>query len=165
MCEVKPEKEERERNRLTGGGNLLDFTGNLSDPTALVTTSKHVFNSMVSTPGERCLLANIKHFYLNNALPDPKFMRILLKITPQEIIDAYNLTALVDNQGWIHIHIEKGMYGIKIAVIISNQDLVKHMAPFGYHTVQHTPGLLVHDNRKTIFILVVDDFCAHSGTT
>ena len=32
------------------------------------------------------------------------------------------------------------------------------MPPFGYHTVQHTPGLLVHDNRYTIFSLVVDDF-------
>ena len=32
------------------------------------------------------------------------------------------------------------------------------MGPFGYHPVQHTPGMWVHDNRKTIFSLVVDDF-------
>ena len=48
-------------------------------------------------------------------------MRILLKIIPQEIINAYNLTALVDNQGWIHMRIKKGMYGIKQAGIISNK--------------------------------------------
>ena len=35
------------------------------------------------------------------------------------------------------------------------------MGPFGYHPVQHTPGMWVHDNRKTIFSLVVDDFCVH----
>ena len=33
VCEMKPEKEEKERTRLTMGGNLLDFTENLSSPT------------------------------------------------------------------------------------------------------------------------------------
>ena len=47
-------------------------------------------------------------------------MRILLKIIPQEIIDAYNLTALVDYQGWIHMRIEKGIYGLKQSGIIAN---------------------------------------------
>ena len=94
VCEIKPEKEEKERTRLTVGGNLLDFTGNISTPTASVTTAKCVFNSVVSTPGGRCLL-DIKHFYLNNILPDPEIMRIPLKIIPQEIIDAYDLKSLV----------------------------------------------------------------------
>ena len=34
------------------------------------------------------------------------------------------------------------------------------MDPFGYHNVQHTPGLWVHYNRHTIFSLVVNNFCA-----
>ena len=71
VCEIKPEKEEKERTRLTVRGNLLDFTGNISAPTASVTTAKCVFNSVVSTPGGRCLLADIKHFYLDNIFPDP----------------------------------------------------------------------------------------------
>ena len=57
-------------------------------------------------------------------------MRISLKIIPQEIIDAYNLATLVGNQGWIYMRTEKGMYGLKQAGIIDNQELVKHMAPF-----------------------------------
>ena len=32
------------------------------------------------------------------------------------------------------------------------------MSPFGYHPLQHTPGLWVHDSRKKNFSLVVDDF-------
>ena len=88
MCGVKPEKEDIERTRLTVSGNLLDFTGNISAPIASVTTAKCVFKSVVSNPGERCLLADIKHFYLNNVLPDPEFMCIPLKNFPQEIIDA-----------------------------------------------------------------------------
>ena len=51
------------------------------------------------------------------------------------------------------------MYGIKKAGIITNQELVKHMAPFGYHPMQHTPGLWVHDSKKILFSLVVDGFC------
>ena len=98
---------------MTVGGNLLDFTGNLNAPTASVTTEKCIFNSVVSTPGARCLLANIKHFYLNKILPDPEFMRIPLKIIPQEIINNCDLKALVDDQGWIYMRTEKGMYGLK----------------------------------------------------
>ena len=103
---------------MTLGGNLLDFAGNLSAPTASVTTAKCVFNSAVSTPGGRCILANIKKNYLNNILPDPEFMRIPLKIIPHEIIDTYDLKALVDDQGWIYMRIKKGMYGPKQARII-----------------------------------------------
>ena len=158
VFKVKPEKEENDPTRLTVGGNLLDFTGNLSDPTVSVTTAKCVFKSVVSTPGAMFLLADIKHFYLNNILPDPEFMRIPLKIIPQEIIDAYKLTAPVDNHGCIYMCIKKGVYDLKQAGIIANQELVKHMAPFVYHPVQHTPGLWVHDSIKTIFSLVVGNF-------
>ena len=86
-------------------------------------------------------------------------MRIPLKIIPQEIIDTYYLTALVDEQGWIYMCIEKGIYGLKQASIIANQELLKHMTPFGYHPIQHTPGLWVHDSRKTLFSLVVNNLC------
>ena len=58
-------------------------------------------------------------------------MRIPLKIIPQETIDAYNLTTMVDHQGWIYMRTEKGMYGLKQSGIIANQELVKHMNPFG----------------------------------
>ena len=84
---------------MTVEGNLLDLTVNISAPTESVTTSKCIFNSVVSTPGARCLLADINHLYLNNTLPDPEFMQVTLKIIPQEIIDTYDLKALVDDQG------------------------------------------------------------------
>ena len=85
-----------------------------------VTTAKCVLKNVVSTTGARCILAYIKKFYLNNMLPNPECMRIPLKIIPQEIINAYNLTVLVDDQLWIYMRIKKGMYGLKQAGIISN---------------------------------------------
>ena len=158
-CDIKTDKVEVHRTRLTVGGNLLSFIGNLSAPTASITTAKCVFNSVISTPNAKCLTADIKHFYLNNKLPSPEFMRLPLKILPQEIIEAYKLDTLVDDQGWVYMRIDKGMYGLKQAGIIANKELVKHMAPYGYKPAQHTPGLWSHDTRNTIFSLVVDDFC------
>ena len=70
----KPEKEDRKRTRLTVVRKLLDFTGNISAPTASITTTEYVFNIVVSTPGARCLLAYINFFNLNNILLDPEFM-------------------------------------------------------------------------------------------
>ena len=57
------------------------------------------------------------------------------------------------------------MYGIKQAGIIVNQELVKHMDPFGYHPVNHTHVLWVHDINKTLFSLVVDNFCVQYFST
>ena len=63
------------------------------------------------------------------------------------------------------MRIEKGVYGLKQAGIIANQKLVKHMAPFGYHPVKHTPGLWVHTSKKTLFSLVVDNLCVQYFST
>ena len=60
---------------------------------------------------------------------------------------------------------KKGMYVLKQAGIIANHELVQNMAPFGYHYVQHTPGLWVHDSSKTLFSLVVEDFCVQYCST
>ena len=98
----------------------MDITENLRALTASVTKAKNIFNSVVYTPGARCLLTDIKHFYLNNILLDPEFMRSPLKIILQEIIDAYNLATLVDNQGWIYMCIKMGVYGLKQTRIIAN---------------------------------------------
>ena len=48
------------------------------------------------------------------------------------------------------------MYGLKQAGIIAHNELIKHLAPYGYAPVQHTPGLWKHETRDTIFSLVVD---------
>ena len=92
-------------------------------------------------------------------------MRIPLKTTPHDIINTYDLKALADYQGWNYMCINKGMYGLKQAGIITNQELVKHMAPFEYYPVKHTPGPRVHNSKKTLFNLVVENFCVQYFST
>ena len=47
-------------------------------------------------------------------------MSIPLKTPLQEILDAYNLAALVYNKGRICMRIKKSMYGLKQDGIIAN---------------------------------------------
>ena len=101
VCDIKENKTETRRTRLTVGGNLLDFAGLLSTPTATVTTAKCLFNSVISTTGAKCIIADVKNFYLNNDLPEPKYMKLNMHIIPQEIIDEYALHKLVHENGWV----------------------------------------------------------------
>ena len=135
MCDIKPHKKETHRTRLTVGGNLLPFDGNLSVPGATVTTTKCMLNSIVSTPAAKGLILDISNFYLNNDLPSPEWMSMPISIIPQEIIIQYHLEDIVDENGMIWIKIVKGMYGLKQAGIIANQELRAHLKPYGYEPV------------------------------
>jgi hypothetical protein len=84
-------------------------------------------------------------------------MKMLLSRFPKEIIQKYNLNALVVD-GWVHIEIRKGMYGLKQAGLLANQLLQTRLAPFGYYPARHTPGLWLHKTQPISFTLAVDDF-------
>ena len=99
VCDIKENKTETHCTRLILGENLLDFAGLLSNPTATVTTTKCLFNSFISTPGAKCLIADVKNFYLNNDLPEPEYMKLHINIITQEIIDEYALQKIVDDNG------------------------------------------------------------------
>jgi hypothetical protein len=157
-CNVRLKKEEIYRTQLTVGGNLIDFPGNTSTPTADLLAAKLLINSTISTPGAVFLVIDLANFYLNTPMADPEYMRLRLDIIPEEIIVNYNLRNLVDEEGWVYIEIRKGMYGLPQAGIIANQLLEKRLSEKGYYQCQHTPGLWRHIWRSIAFCLVVDNF-------
>jgi hypothetical protein len=154
---IRPQKAETHRTRLTVGGNLIEYPDDVSTPTADITTAKLLFNSVVSTHRARFCVADIKDFYLNTEMKRYEYMRLAISLIPQEIIEQYNLMDLVVD-GYVYIEIRKGMYGLPQAGIIANQKLTKHLAKYGYHPTKHTPGLWKHVQRPVTFSLVVDDF-------
>ena len=158
VCELKPNKQEKERTRLTVGGNLVDYPGNASSPTADLTTLKTHANSVISTPKAQMVCWDIENFYLNTPLDRPEYMKIHISLIPAEIIQQYNLTALADSAGWIYIQINKGMYGLPQSGKLANDLLRQRLAPHGYHPCRHTPGLWRHKSKPISFVLVVDDF-------
>jgi retron-type reverse transcriptase len=84
-------------------------------------------------------------------------MVINLSSLPQETIDKYDLIELTQD-GKVYIEIQKGMYGLPQAGILTNELLQCNLAKDGYPLMQHTHGLWKHDIHTISLLLVVDDF-------
>jgi hypothetical protein len=108
VCDYKPHKKEKERVRLTVGGDRLDYSGGIATSTADITTFKILINSTLSTAYVEMMMMDIKNYYLGTPLPRFEYMKMLLSRFPEEIVDKYNLDALAVD-GWVYIEIRKGM--------------------------------------------------------
>jgi hypothetical protein len=160
VCDYKPHKQEKERVRLTVGGDRLDYSCDVATSTADITTFKILINSALSTEDAAMMMMDIKSYYLGTPLPRFEYMKMLLSRFPEEIVQKYNLNALAVD-GWVFIEIRKGMYGLKQAGLLANQLLQTRLAPFGYYPARHTPGLWLHKTRPISFTLIVDDFAVN----
>jgi hypothetical protein len=160
VVDIKDHKEERERTRLTVGGDQIEYPGDKSTRTAGLTTAKILLNSVISTTGAQFMVIDIKNFYLNTPLGQFEYMVINLSSLPQETIDKYDLNEL-SQDGWVYIKIQKGMYGLPQAGILANELLQHNLAKDGYRPTTHTHGLWTHDTRpiKTDVITGVLDHC------
>jgi hypothetical protein len=155
VCDYKPQKTEKERVRLTAGGDRLDYSGDVATSTADITTFTILINSTLSTEDAAMMMMDIKNYYLGTPLPRFEYMRMLLSRFPEEIVQQYNLSALAVD-GWVYIEIRKGMYGLKQAGLLANQLLQTRLAPFGFYPARDTPGLWLHHTRPICFTLVVE---------
>ncbi|MCP4748318.1 MAG: hypothetical protein GY874_19600, partial [Desulfobacteraceae bacterium] len=152
-----PQKDDPNRVLITVGGNLIEYPGKLTTRTADLTTTKLLWNSVISTLGAKYACADIKSFYLETPLDRPEYMRMPLALIPEEFQDANNLKEKAKH-GFVYMEINKGMYGLPQAGILANKLLKKRLAKHGYFELPHTPGLWKHVTRPISFTLVVDDF-------
>jgi hypothetical protein len=157
VVDIKDHKEEKERTRLTVGGDQIEYPGGKSTRTAGLTTAKILINSVISTQGANFLVIDINNFYLNTPLGRFEYMVINLASFPQETIEKYDLNELAQDRK-VYIEIQKGMYGLPQAGILANELLQRNLAKDGNRPTTHTHGLWTHDTRPISFSLVVDDF-------
>ena len=158
VCADRPEKENPIRVRLTIGGNLITYDGATSTKSAEMPTVKIFINSVLSTPNAKFMTGDIKDFYLNTAkMPykDFAYMRIPINIIPPQILTMYKHLIHKDH---IYLEVSKGIYGLPQAGKLANEQLIRHLAPYGYAPCSITPGLWKHETRNISFLLVVDDF-------
>ena len=153
----RPMKSNPRRVRFTVGGDKVNYPGDVSTKTADLITAKTLINSTISTEGARFMSIDIKDFYLNNDMDRYEYMKIPIKLIPEEIMTLYNLQDRI-HKGYVYVEIRKGMYGLPQAGRIANDKLVPILDAAGYHQSQHTPGLFKHETRPLAFCLVVDDF-------
>jgi hypothetical protein len=68
VVDYRPQKEDPHRIRITAGGNLINYPGELTTQTADITTSKLHWNSVLSTQEAKYMCLNLKYFYLSAPL-------------------------------------------------------------------------------------------------
>ena len=157
VVDYRCQKDDPNRVRITVGGNLIDYPGELTTRTADLTTTKLMWNSVISTPDAKYMCADIKSFYLETPLDRYEYMKMSIDLIPQEFRDAYDLDAK-QKGGFVYMEIQKGMYGLPQAGILANKLLKERLKKKGYFELPHTPGLWKHVSRPIAFTLVVDDF-------
>lgn len=159
VCAHRPEKEVPFRVRWTVGGDRVEYLGDVTTPTADLTTAKILFNSVVSTPNAKCVMGDLKDFYLGTPMErkDYAYMKIPVHMVPAVLLDEYGLRPLIRN-GFLYVEISRGMYGLPQAGRLANDQLQAFLAPHGYAPCSHTAGLWRHATRPLAFALVVDDF-------
>jgi len=91
------QKEDPNRVRITAGGNLIDYPHELTTRTAALTTTKLMWNSVISTEGAKYVCTDAKNFYLTAPLDRHEYMRMPIDIFPQEFIDQCGLADKVHN--------------------------------------------------------------------
>jgi hypothetical protein len=101
-------------------------------------TVKILLNSVISTQNARFMTIDIKDFYLNTPMERPEFMRLKLSDIPNNIIELYKLRDIA-HDGYVFVHIQKGMYGLPQAGIIAQQLLEQRLQANGYHQSKINP--------------------------
>ena len=89
VCDIKTNKIETHRTRLTIGGNLIKYPGEKSTATADLITIKCQLNAIISERNARFCNLDIKKFYLGTPLQSYEYMKVLLDIIPEEILSQY----------------------------------------------------------------------------
>ena len=157
VLDYRPQKTDPNRIRITAGGNLVKYDGDLSVRSADINTAKLHWNSVISTKDAKYMCLDISLFYLTAALEYYEYMKMPLNLFPQWTIDQYNLDKHAKD-GMVHIEMRKAVYGLPQAGILANKKLRRKLEPHGYLEHENTPGLWYHKTRPVSFTLVVDDF-------
>jgi hypothetical protein len=94
VCDYTPHKKEKERVRLTVGGDRHDYSGDVAASTADITTFKILTNSTLSTEDAAMMMMDIKNYYIGTPLPRFEYIKMLLSCFHEEIVQKYKLNAL-----------------------------------------------------------------------
>jgi hypothetical protein len=103
-------------------------------------TTKNFLNSIISTKGACFMTININNFYLKTPTTRPEFMQLKFANIPDDFIELYHLWKLTTPDGYVYVQVQKDMYGIPQAGIITQQLLEQRLTAKGYHQSTVTPG-------------------------
>ncbi len=90
-----PQMADPHRICITASENLNNYLGELSTHTADLTTSKLMWNSILSTEGAKYMCLYVKNFYLSAPLDRFKYMKLLL---------PFSRNGQYNNMTWTRMH-------------------------------------------------------------
>ena len=68
ICNIRPQKTDTHRTRITVWGYLVDYPGEVGTATPALTAVKINVNSVISDIISRYMSMDVKYFYLNNCI-------------------------------------------------------------------------------------------------
>jgi hypothetical protein len=80
-----------------------------------------------------------------------------LALFPIWIQEQYNMAKLAYN-GYVHLEMQRAVWGLSQAAILANKCLRQKLALFGYFKHVNTQGLWYHKSQPISLTLVVDNF-------
>ena len=131
VADYRSQKSDPNRVRITAGGNLLKYPGELSTKVADLTTSKPLWNSVLSKNKAKFMGIDIKNFYLGTPMDRFEYMKMPLNIFPEHISHQYNLPKNT-KKGFIYLEIRKAIYGLPEAGKLANLQIQEKLKPSGY---------------------------------
>jgi hypothetical protein len=143
--------------KITAGGTLINYPGELTTRTSDKTTTKLHWNSVLSTPKVRYMCLDIGNFYLTATLDRYEYMKMPISLFLPWIVTQYNFLNKVVS-GYVYLQMRKAVWGLPQAGILANKLLQKRLAPLGYYKCKNTPGLWKHTLQPISFTLIVDNF-------
>ena len=161
VCEVRPQKIDPNRTRITVAGNRILYPGDVGTPSACLDFVKLMLNSVLSRPGARFACFNAANFNLQTQEMNRKeYVSIKFDNIPDELCDEYGLTpdSPLVHHGWVYFAVVRGTYGIPQSGRLANDLLRKRLTASGYHEAVTTPGLWRHVLCPVQFVLIVDNF-------
>jgi hypothetical protein len=85
-----------------------------------LTTSKLMWNSVLSTKGTKYMCLNIKNFYLTAPLDRYEYMKMPFSLFPVWTKEQYNLDKLAKN-GFVYLEMQRAVWGSPQAGILANK--------------------------------------------
>jgi hypothetical protein len=87
VCKVPPKKDDPDCTCITIGTNCICFPGDVGTNTVSLELVKLLFNSVFFYPGAYFSSIDLKNFYLDTPMPDPKYVCIKIADIPVKLIE------------------------------------------------------------------------------
>ena len=97
VCEIRADKDDPNRMRITIAGGRTVYHGDVATRTRELELVKLMIYRVLSKRGAKAACFDIKNFYLDTPMDEPKYVQIKFKEILQEFVGEYYLKEYIHN--------------------------------------------------------------------